>query len=401
MRTTWTFHSAGKILLGPDAVHETGRSTAELSVRKTLVVTDPNLIRAGVVSLVEEALQQAGIEFLTFSGGEPEPSTQVLETCLEFARPFQPQGIIGVGGGSNMDLAKMLALLLSHGGTYRDYLGDSRVPGPVLPIICVPTTAGTGSEVTGAAVVTDHAQQMKVSTLSNFLRPRVAIVDPKLTLSCPPQVTADTGIDALTHAIEAYTVVDNELFDLRPGTQSVYQGLNPMADLFAEKAIELVGRHLVTAVRNGHDPAARHGMMLAATLGGLAFSNAGVALVHAMEYPIGGATHCSHGAGNGLLLPHVMRFNLPTRVERFARIAQLLGRETAGLSSTEAAQAAVAAVVDLQQQIGIPLRLRDLGAKEEQIPLFAEKAVAVKRLLRVNPRPVTQADCEDIYRAAF
>jgi alcohol dehydrogenase class IV len=300
-----------------------------------------------------------------------------------------------------MDLAKITAAVLTHGGSARDYVGDDQIPGPILPLICVPTTAGTGSEVSGASVLTDTERAMKVGILSNFLRPRVALVDPLLTVSCPAKVTADSGIDALTHAIEAYTAVDNEEFPLPAGERTIYQGRHPFGDMLAEKAIRLVGSNLRRAVANGQDLEAREAMSLGATLAGLAFSNVGVAVVHALEYPLGGATHCSHGAGNGLLLPFVMRFNLPARVSRFARIAELLGENIAGLDEHSAAERSIAAVERLKIDIGIPLRLRDLGVTREQLPVFAEKAFAVKRILRVNPRPVTARDLEMILETAY
>src|SRR5439155_9141067 len=248
------------------------------------------------------------------------------------------------------------------------------IPGPILPVVCVPTTAGTGSEVSGAAAFTDTDNAVKVGCLSNYLRPRVAVVDPLLTVTCPPKVTADSGIDALTHAIEAYTAVDNADFPLPPGERSVYQGRHPLGDVCAEKAIRLVGTHLRRAVHHGDDLEARDGMALAATVAGLSFSNVGVALVHALEYPVGGATNCSHGAGNGLLLPYVMRFNLPPRKAAFARIAELLGEDVRGLGEDAAAERAVTAVERLRADIGIPARLRELGAKEADLPEFAAKA---------------------------
>ncbi|MCY2966591.1 MAG: iron-containing alcohol dehydrogenase, partial [Planctomycetota bacterium] len=270
-----------------------------------------------------------------------------------------------------------------------------------LPLICVPTTAGTGSEVSGSAVLTDTERHMKVGVLSNYLRPRVALVDPLLTVSCPAKVTADSGIDALTHAIEAFTAVDNEVFPLPPGERTIYQGRHPMGDMIAERAIQLVSANLRKAVADGTDLAAREAMALGASLGGMAFSNVGVAAVHALEYPIGGAVHCSHGAGNGLLLPFVMRFNLPARLPHFARIAELMGENIAGLSQRQAAERAVLAVERLKQDIGIPQRLRDLGVTESQLPIFAEKAFAVQRILRVNPVTVTAADLEGILREAY
>jgi len=291
--------------------------------------------------------------------------------------------------------------VLAHGGSPRDYVGDDRIPGPVLPLVCVTTTAGTGSEVTAAAVLTDSANAMKVGVLSNFLRPRIAVVDPCLTVGCPPTVTADSGIDALTHAIEAYTAIDNEVFPLPAGERSVYQGRHPLGDILAARAIELVGANLVRAVDHGADLAARESMALGALLAGLAFSNVGVALVHAMEYPVGGAVHCSHGAGNGLLLPYVMRFNLSARPRQFAQIAALLGENTAGLTEAASAEQAITAVERLKRASKIPERLRDLGVQREQLPAFATKAAGIRRILRVNPRPASEAEILAIYEAAY
>jgi alcohol dehydrogenase class IV len=250
-------------------------------------------------------------------------------------------------------------------------------------------------------VLTDHENHIKVGVLSNYLRPRVALVDPLLTVSCPPKLTADSGIDALTHAIEAYTAVDNATFPLPPGERTVYQGRHPMGDCLAEKAIALIGANLRRAVHHGDDLDAREGMALGATLAGMAFSNVGVALVHALEYPVGVATHCSHGAGNGLLLPYVMRFNLPVRRKEFAAIARLLGEDIHGLDEQQAAERAVEAVERLRSDIGIPQRLRDLGAQQTQLRPFAEKAFGIKRILRVNPRPMVLEDLERILNQAF
>jgi alcohol dehydrogenase class IV len=401
MRTTWTFHSAGQILFGRDAVLQIGDVAGRLGARRALVVTDPILDKAGVLERVRLPLTQSGLAVDAFTGGEPEPSMHAAEKCVEQARLFKPDVVVGLGGGSNMDLAKITAALLAHPGTPRTFVGEDKIPGPVLPLVCVPTTAGTGSEVSAAAVLTDTDSQMKVGILSNYLRPRVALIDPLLTVSCPPKVTADSGIDALTHAIEGYTAVDNAQFPLPPGERSVYQGKHPLGDIMAEKAIALIGQFLRRAVANGQDLEAREGMALGATLAGLAFSNVGVAVVHALEYPVGAATHCSHGAGNGLLLPFVMRFNMPARPKEFATIARLLGEDVAGLGDQAAALRAVSAVENLRRDIGIPGRLRDLGVKSEQLRSFADKAFQVKRILRVNPRAVTVDDLEGILKEAF
>ena len=401
MRETWTFHSAGQLLFGRNGVGQLGDVARRLGARRVLVVTDAPLLKAGLVERVHAPLSEAGVAVEIFSGGEPEPSFRAVDACLAAAKEARPDAVLGLGGGSNMDLAKITATLLAHGGNVRDYVGDDKVPGPVFPLVCVPTTAGTGSEVSAASVLTDADNHLKVGVLSNHLRARVAVVDPLMTASCPPKVTADSGIDALTHAIEAYTAVDNADFPLPPGERTVYQGRHPMGDVLAEKAIALIGSHLRRAVADGNDLEARDAMALGATLAGLSFSNVGVAAVHALEYPVGGATHVSHGAGNGLLLPAVMRFNLSARAAAFATVARLLGEDVTGLGERQAAEQAVAAVERLRDDIGIPRRLRDLGVTESQLRPFAEKAFGIKRILRVNPRPVTVEDLEGIYRAAY
>jgi alcohol dehydrogenase class IV len=401
MRTTWTFHAAVSIVFGRDAVSQLGDIVTRHGGKRALIVTDAILQKAGALERVLAPLKQSNVVVEAFTGGEPEPSMKAAETCLEQAKAFRPDVLIGLGGGSNMDLAKLSALLLTHGGGPRDYVGDDKVAGPVMPLVCVPTTAGTGSEVSAASVITDTDNKIKVGILSNWLRPRAAVVDPLMTVSCPPKVTADSGIDALTHAIEAYTAVDNAVFPLPPGERTVYQGKHPMGDLCAEKAIALIGQYLRRAVADGKDLEAREGMALGALLAGLAFSNVGVAAVHALEYPVGGAVHCSHGAGNGLLLPYVMRFNLQAKPREFAAIAQLLGEDITSLSDQAAAEKAVAAVERLRGDIGIPRRLRDIGVKEDQLHSFAEKAAGIRRIMRVNPRPASIDDLHGILKAAY
>jgi alcohol dehydrogenase class IV len=390
MRTVWTFASAGQLHFGAAAVQRVGDCVRSLGVERAFVVTDAALEQAGVVEPVLASLRAAGVDATVFTGGRAEPTLGTVTECVRAARSAAPEAIVGVGGGSNLDVAKLTAVLLTHGGTPRDYLGDSRIPGPSLPVIAVPTTSGTGSEVSLAAAFTDEEQRTKVGMLSEYLRPRFAIVDPLLTLSCPRQVTADSGIDALTHAIEAFTAVANETFPLPAGERSAYQGKHPLGDVLAEKAITLIGQHLRTAVQTGSDVTARTQMALGSTLAGLAFSNVGVALVHALEYPLGGLTHCSHGAGNGLLLPYVLRFNQPYRARELARIAELMGVADA-----------IAAIEQLRADIGIPLRLRDLGVQAQHLPELAARAHSITRIIRVNPRPCTVAELEDILRSAL
>jgi alcohol dehydrogenase len=400
---TWSFSSAGALFFGRNAVRVHLRDACErLGAKRAFIVTDSVLVKAGLLAQTTEPLTALNVPFAHFDKITPEPGVELVRECVAAARDFDPDVIIGLGGGSNMDTAKLVSIILAHGKDPLDYTGDCRVPGPVTPLICIPTTAGTGSEVSAAAVFTDTANHIKVSCLSPFLRPAFAIVDPLFTVSCPPKVTADSGIDALTHAIEGFCAVDNDAFPLPSGEKSVYQGKNPLADAMAREAIALVGKFLKRAVKDGNDLEARDGMALAATLGGLAFSNAGVALVHAMEYPVGGAVHVSHGAGNGLLLPYVMRFNLPTRILQTTIIGVTLGRKVTSGPPEENAEAAIREIEHLRAEIGIPTRLRDIGVKEDMLPGFAAKAFAIKRLMRVNPRmPQSEDEILGIYRAAF
>ena len=386
----WTFHSAGSLMFGRGVVSRLGEVADRLRAVRAFVVTDENLVSVGVAEKVVGPLAAAGVAVEVFAGGQPEPPVEVVRAAAAAAKAFGPDVVVGLGGGSNMDVAKVVAVLLAHGGDPVDYIGEFKVPGPTRPIVCVPTTAGTGSEVSMAAVFTDTPRKMKVSCLGPHVRATVAVVDPALTDGCPKKVTADSGIDALTHAVEAFTAVDNDEFHRRPGGASVYQGKNPVSDTMAAEAITLVGKFLRRAVADGSDKEARDGMALAAVLGGLAFANSGVALVHAMEYPVGGAVHCSHGAGNGLLLPHVMRYNRTGREAAFARVAALLG-------GTDA----VAEVDRLRADIGIPGRLRELGVTEAMLPGFAESAFGLKRLMRTNPRTPTVEDILGIFRAAL
>jgi len=400
-RDYWNFYSAGRIVFGSGVIRRLAQFVQPWQAKRALIVTDATLVRVGVVAEVTSPLQSAGMTVDLFDGGAPEPSFAIADEAVAMAQKARPDIVVGVGGGSNLDLAKIVAGVLSHGGHYRDYFGYGKVPGPILPLVCIPTTAGTGSEVSHAAVLTDTANQVKVSSLSHYLRPALAVVDPKLTLTCPRQASADSGIDALTHAIEAFTAMSYDQLDVPVDEPFPYDGKQPIGDCLAERAIELIGQHLFKAVHEPGNLAAREGMALAATPAGLAFSNNAVAVVHALEYPIGGALHCSHGAGNGLLLPYVMRFNLPLRIPEFKRIAQLLGEDVTGLADAEAAERAITAVERLRASIGIPQRIRELGGTREQLPLFAQKSFAIKRLMVLNGRCPTENDLLDILQAAF
>lgn len=401
MRTIWSFFSAGQIVFGRGAGGRTGEVAVELGGTRALLITDRHLVGAGLADGIRASLEAAGVASVLFDGGEPEPTMNAALQAKTLADEFNADLVVGLGGGSNMDLAKITAVLVAHGGHPRDYVGEFKIPGPIAPLVCIPTTAGTGSEVSAASVLKDTERGSKVGVLSNRLRPRAAIVDPLLTVSCPASVTADSGIDALVHAMEAYTAVDNETFPLPETERSVYQGRHPLGRCLAEEAIGLISTHLIPAVQNGSDLDAREGMHLGSLISGLAFANIGVAAVHALEYPLGSLARISHGRGCGLLLPYVMEFNKPERIETLARAAAVMGVDTRGKTPEAAADAAIDRVRELRREIGIPDRLRDVGVREDQVRGLAEAAIGLARILRVNPRPVTVDDLESIVRAAY
>ncbi len=400
MRGEWRFYTAGEVIFGRGAVRRTGEAVRNLEVGRVCVITDGGLIGAGLHEPVLASLVEAGVEADLYDGGQAKPTLDAVAACREAIEGQGYEALVAIGGGSNVDLAKAVAVLLRYDGSVEDYFGQHRVPGPILPLVAVSTTAGTGSEVSGASVLADPANRRRASILSNHLRPRVAIYDPLMTLSCPPMVTADAGIDALTHAVEAYMVVDHrhEVGEEPPG---LYTGRSPLSDILAEQAIVLTGRYLRRAVYKGGDVEAREGMHLASLLAGMAFSNAGLTAVHALEYPVGVATGCTHGAGNGLFLPYVMEYNIPACPDRLASIALLLGEEVGGLSTWDAAELAVEAVQRLKVDIGIPLSLRDLGIEEEELRPLAEATAQITRLLALNPRPLDVDALEGILTQAW
>lgn len=397
----WSFCSATQLAFGWGAVRELSAAAKRFGWRRALVITDPVIAKLPMMAAVEEALRAAGVDLVLFDQGVPEPSVAVAQAAIQAARDCQPDAIIGLGGGSNIDVAKMTSIVARHGGTPKDYFGFDKVPGPVVPLVAIPTTAGTGSEVSHSSVLTDTDNAVKVSTQSRYLRPSLAIVDPEFSLTCPRKVTADSGIDALTHAIEGYTNTRAHELSLLVDEPFAYEGKNPLSDLFAEKAIRLIHQSLVKAVESPSDRLAREEMALAATLAGMAFSNSGVALVHAMEYPIGGAIHCTHGEGNGLLLPYVMHYLKDVRTHELGEIAGFLGVDTTGMTLDEAADSAILAVDTLRERIGVPARLSQLHASADQLPGFAQKAHAITRLMQLTPKRPSVEDILGIYQRAL
>ncbi len=394
MASTWRYSTSDEILFGTGAAGQLGAEAAARGMRRALVVTDQRLIDAGVYAPVRASLEQAGVHVTAFAGGIPEPNDAIVDAAADAARACAPDVIVGLGGGSNMDVAKVAALVYSHGGRCADYFGENKAPAPGAPVFAVPTTAGTGSEVTAVAVIEDSAKKLKLAVASPHLRPRLALLDPALTLSCPPRVTAESGMDALVHAVEALTVIDARAVDVPAGTRQQFSGRFEVTDALAERAVRLCGRHLRNAVYQPKNPEAREGMLLAALLAGMAFSSAGLGAAHALQYPLGALTHTPHGLGTGLLLPYVVEYLLPANPRGFAAIAGMLGAD-------EKPERCVDAIQRLKADIGIPMRLRDLGVSEAQLRPMAEQGIGYQRLLRMSPRPMTVDALEAILRSAY
>jgi len=401
MRDFWQFSIAQEVVFGPGACKKIGKIARRLKASKALVVTDKVLANLGMVERIERPLTEEGIGFKVFDGGCEDPPIRVAEECVAFAKGGGFDLLIGLGGGSNIDLAKAAAVVLQFGGSCRDYFGEYKVPGPILPHIAIPTTSGTGSEVSPVSVLTDEEKKIKIGISDNLLRPRVALVDPELCLTMPPKVTADSGMDALCHAIECYTNILYRYLPVPEDADIVFSGKQPLADCLAERAIELIGANLRLAVDQGNNLEARTQMALGSLLAGMAFSNAGVAAIHALSFPIGGLTKATHGACNGVMLPYIMQYNLPVCPEEMANIAQLMGVEVEGLSLGEAAQSGVDAVRALIRDIRFPQTLTDLGVKEKDVKWIAENTIGITRLMRGNPRRIGVEDLEAIVRAAL
>lgn len=357
----------------------------KLAPKRILVVTDSGVAKSGLVNAIKNQLSKIEIPFEVFSDAEREPTLSGLNVMAKELHNRHYDLLIGFGGGSSIDTAKGLSVLLSYGGSCQQYVGVDKVPGQCIPVFAIPTTAGTGSEVTNIAIFSDNEKALKLGIVSPHLLPKVAIVDPTLSYSCPQKVTAASGIDALVHAIESYTSIK----------------ANNFTDALALKAIELIAGSLKVAVSNGADAEARNHLSEGALFAGISFCNAGVAAVHALAYPLGGKFHISHGVANGLLLPYVMECNLSSNFQKYSVISRLLGENTEGVSLPEAAERGVRAIKALVNDIDIPLRLRDLGVPQEDLEGMALATMEVTRLLANNPKKLTLDDVREIWQNAW
>jgi alcohol dehydrogenase class IV len=367
-------------LLGSGAASQAGRVVGAHGTR-ALICTDETIAASPNFAPVVRSLQRHRVQFEVLPAAVAELPLRVVEQAIGRAGDYGPEVVVGLGGGSCLDLAKFVAVGLSSGLPLSRWYGEGSLPRPPLPVVAIPTTAGTGSEVTPVAVLTDPERALKVGISSPDLVPRAAICDPELTVGAPHTVTAYAGIDALAHAIEAFCAIQRSDWDDLDAR--VFVGGNSLSDIFALRAMELIGGSLRAAVEN--DPRARESMTEGSLCAGLAFASAGTCLAHALQYPIGALTRTPHGLGIGVLLPFAMAFNAPVVPDRMATIARTLG---AGDDS----RAAVSAVQRLARDIGIPGSLSELGVERSDLDEVARSALEIRRLIDNNPRTVDGAD---------
>ncbi|MCE9626134.1 MAG: iron-containing alcohol dehydrogenase [Deltaproteobacteria bacterium] len=379
-----------KILFQPGISGDFTNELSQLKIGSWLLVTDPFFAQNGVADKIRAGIEAGGYKVTgVFSEVPPNSELKVVQSCIELAKQGGAEAIVALGGGSAIDTAKAANIVLSLGGDLvEDYSGTQTIPRALNPLIAIPTTAGTGSEVTSSAVIFDEGTQRKLSFNDAYLRPSLALLDPELTLSLPPKATAMTGMDALTHSIESYTSVQT----------------NPMSDALAMKAIKMIHLNLLKAVERGSDLEARSEMLIAANLAGIAFDQAMVGIVHAMSHATGGIAHVPHGMANSIYLPYGMEYNLAVRTERYAGIAKRLGVDTTKLDTMGAARAAIQAVRELRASLkrlcGLPDRLRDAGVQEGQLEEIARTAVEDGASF-FNPREVVYEEVLGKIREAY
>lgn len=379
---TITLLQPPRIVFGDGCAGQCAELLAQRGVRRVLLVTSSR-IETGFLTL---SLVEAGCEVVSIGPIDCEPTLTMFSEALVAARAGNVDAVVGMGGGSVIDVAKLLAALIPGGQDVKDVFGINLLQRRGLLLCCLPTTAGTGAEVSPNAILLDEADDLKKGVVSPHLVPDVALVDPQLTLSVPPSVTAATGLDALTHCIEAYT---NKF-------------AHPMVDVYALQGIRLISANLLRAVTHGVDVEARGRLALGSLYGGLCLGPVNTAAVHALAYPLGGRFHVAHGVSNAVLLPEVIRFNLPSAMDRYAEVACALGVEAGPDDPPEqAARRGVDALVELSKACGVPQRLSELGVPREAIPSMARAALQVTRLLRNNPRPLEERDAVQIYEASY
>lgn len=381
----FVFNTAASIISGGGSALKLAGQCVALGVKHPLLVTDPGLVAIGLIEPVQSSLAEAGLVPVMFDQVREDPPEETVLQAVQMGRNESVDGVIAVGGGSSMDVAKLAAVLLGGDQALSELYGVDQVTGGRLPLILVPTTAGTGSEVTPVAVITT-GETTKAGVSSSILLPDVAVLDADLTLGLPPAITAMTGVDAMVHAIEAYTSKHKK---------------NPLSDNLARRALQLLAGSIRTAVHDGGNRVARGNMLLGALLAGQAFANAPVAAVHALAYPLGGHYHIPHGLSNSLVLPSVLAFNAPCASHLYAELAELVvGRPVPGSNDAKTA-ALIEALSQLIKDVNLPATLQEAKVAESDLEMLARDAMLQQRLLINNPRDVEYQDALSIYSAAF
>lgn len=383
--TSFEFTTTRSIINEPGAVKRLGDICNRMGFSRPLVVTDPGIVNAGLLDKLTSSLDASGTDYALYTEIVADPPVETIMAALEAAKAHGADGIIGFGGGSSMDAAKLVALIAKSGEKLEDIYGVGMAKGDRLPLILIPTTAGTGSEVTAVAIVTT-GPNTKSGVVAPQLFPDVALLDAELTLGLPALVTAATGVDAMVHAIEAYTSLIQK---------------NPYSDMLAQKALQLLSKNLKPVIADGSNLEARQNMLFGACLAGQAFANAPVAAVHALAYPLGARYHIAHGTSNALLLPHVLRFNTPAAASMYAELAPICFDNVPGGSDEDVSYWFCDQLEQLSLDVGLPPRMRDAGVLANDLSLLAEESMGQTRLLKNNPRPVTQDDAFAIYEAAY
>ncbi len=371
-------------LMGAGCLKDAADSIQSQGFKKGLIVTDKILNQIGVVEQVQKLLNERDVPTVVFDGTQPNPTISNVNNGLALLKDNDCDFVISLGGGSPHDCAKGIALVASNGGQIADYEGVDQSPKPMLPLIAINTTAGTASEMTRFCIITDEERHIKMAIVDKHTTPLISVNDPELMLAKPASLTAATGMDALTHAIEAYVSI----------------GATPITDAVAIKAIELIQAHLRTAVKNGESLEAREQMAYAQFMAGMAFNNASLGYVHAMAHQLGGFYDLPHGVCNAILLPHVQRYNAQVCPERLTDVAKAMGVNVVGMSAEQGAAAAIDAIVQLAKDVGIPAGIKELGAKLEDIPTLADNALK-DACGFTNPKQATHEEICAIFEAAM
>ena len=378
------FYMPSVSAMGVNCLTEVPKYIKENEFKKGLIVTDSVLVQIGLVGKVTELLEKNDIGYVIYDGTKPNPTVKNVNDGLSLLKENECDFVISLGGGSPHDCAKGIALLATNGGDIKDYEGVNKSKYPQLPLITINTTAGTASEMTIFSIITDEDRHIKMALVDKHMTPVMAVNDPMLMVAMPKSLTSATGMDALTHSIEAY----------------VSTNATPITDACAEKSIELIAKYLKRAVENGNDIKARDMMAYAEFLAGMAFNNASLGYVHAMAHQLGGFYDLPHGVCNAVLLPHVQEFNAKVSAERLKKVASIMGIDVDEMTNEEGAKACIEAIKDLSKSIGIPSGLKELGAKEEDFVVLAENALKVACGL-TNPVVATHKDIVQIFKNAF